>query len=64
MSKPKPPPAPVMPTVLSPEMIDQASIDTKRRERARIASKYGIASTRLAGAGMPPTSGAKTLLGA
>lgn len=63
-SKPKaPPPAPSMPTVLSPEVVDQASIDSNRRERARQGTRYGIQSTTLAGAGLPPTSGAKTLLG-
>lgn len=64
MSKPKPPPAPVMPTVLSPEIIDQAALDTRKRERQRMAARGGRQSTILAGAGMPPTAGAKTLLGA
>ena len=64
-SKPKaPPPAPSMPTVLSPEVIDQAALDTNRRERQRQASRAGLQSTILAGAGMPPTAGAKNLLGA
>jgi hypothetical protein len=53
-----------MPTVLSPEIIDQASLDTNARERRRAASRAGRQSTILAGAGAPPTSGAKTLLGA
>lgn len=52
-----------MPTALSPEVVDQASIDANRRERTRNANRYGLQSTILAGAGMPPTSGAKTLLG-
>lgn len=62
-SKPKPPPAPVMPTVLSPEVVDQASLDTNARERRRRAAMQGRQSTILAGAGAPPTAGAKTLLG-
>ena len=53
-----------MPTVLSPEIIDQAAIDTNKRERRRQASRAGYQSTILAGAGMPPTAGAKSLLGA
>lgn len=61
---PKPPPMPSMPTPISPEMIDQAAIDTKNRERRRAQTRSGQASTVLAGAGMPPTSQAKTLLGA
>jgi hypothetical protein len=52
-----------MPTVMSPEIIDQAAVDTKNRERRRQASRYGRQSTILAGAGAPPTAGAKTLLG-
>lgn len=63
MSRPKPPPAPVMPTVMSPEVIDQAALDTKARERRRLMSRSGRQSTILAGAGTPPTAGAKTLLG-
>lgn len=53
-----------MPTVTSPEVVDQAALDTNRRERRRAASRSGQASTILAGAGAPPTAGAKTLLGA
>jgi hypothetical protein len=53
-----------MPTPISPEMVDQAAIDTKNRERHRAQTRYGLASTILAGAGMPPTSQAKTVLGA
>jgi hypothetical protein len=45
-------------------MVDQASLDANSRERRRAASRAGRQSTILAGAGMPPTSGAKTLLGA
>lgn len=56
-----------MPTVMSPEIIDQASLDTNTRERRRQAARYGRQSTllagRLPGAGMPPTAGQKTLLG-
>lgn len=64
MSRPKPPPAPVMPTVMSPEVIDQSALDTKARERRRLMARSGRQSTILAGAGAPPTAGAKTLLGA
>ena len=63
MSRPKPPPAPIMPTVMSPEVIDQASLDTKAREQRRLRARAGRQSTILAGAGMAPTSGSKTLLG-
>lgn len=52
-----------MPTVLSPEVVDQASLDTNARERRRRAAMQGRQSTILAGAGAPPTAGAKTLLG-
>ena len=56
-----------MPTVASPEIVDQAQIDTRDRERRRQAARYGRSSTILAGetsAGTPPTAGAKTALGA
>lgn len=68
-SKPKAPPAPVLPQAYSPEIVDQNSLDARSRERRRQTTRAGRASTILtadmgsAGAGLPPTSGTKTALG-
>lgn len=71
---PKLPPTPKMPSVYqssNTEVVDQASLDANNRARRQQMAKYGRASTILAGAaamapgqsGMPPTTGAKSLLG-
>jgi hypothetical protein len=59
-----------MPTVISPQIIDQAALDTRNRERRRQASKYGLNATILAGSlggasggTEPPTTPTKSLLG-
>ncbi len=55
---------PTIPTSVSPEMVDQTSLDTNRRERQRQAARAGRQSTMTSqGAGLPPTAGAKVLLG-
>ena len=66
-SKPKAPPAPVMPQSYSPQMVDQDSLDARDKNRRRQTARSGLSSTLLTGsglgAGMPPTSGAKMALG-
>ena len=66
-SKPKAPPAPVIPQSYSPQMVDQDSLDARDKNRRRQVSRAGVASTLLTGsglgAGLPPTSGAKMALG-
>ncbi len=72
LSRPKPPappPAPIQPQAYQPEVMDQASLDTRERERRRQVARAGRQSTILtagfnsSGAGLPPTSGSKTALG-
>lgn len=67
-SKPKAPPPPVQPQTYSPELVDQDSLDARDKERRRRVMRGGRQSTLLTGsglgAGLPPTSGAKTALGA
>lgn len=66
-SKPKSPPPPVIPQITQPELVDQAVVDTRTRERRR-RQAAGFSSTLVTGAagngaGAAPTSGAKMLLG-
>jgi len=70
-SKPKPPPAPVIPQTYQgkgAEIVDQDSLDARDKQRRRITSAAGRQSTLLTntgiGSGLPPTSGAKVALGA
>lgn len=68
-SSPKPPPAPVLPASYNsqPEVIDQAALDTRNRQRRLDVFRNGRQSTILAGkatgGAAPPTSGAKALTG-
>jgi hypothetical protein len=66
-SKPKPPPAPVIPQQYSPELIDQAALDRKAQDRRVEVNRFGRNSTILAGkapgGAPPPTGGGKTALG-
>lgn len=64
-SKPKAPPPPVIPQATQPEIVDEAALDTKTRERRR-RQAAGFSSTLVTGtdgAGAAPTAGAKLLLG-
>jgi hypothetical protein len=67
-NRPKAPaPAPVITQpVTQTEIIDDAAVDTRTRERRRRQQAAGFSSTLVtgsSGAGAPPTAGQKTLLG-